>query len=68
VAKSLNDLALLYYDQAQYAKAEPLYQRVLAIREKALDPQHPDVAGSLEDYALLLRKMDRSHEAASLPS
>ena len=27
VATSLNNLALLYYNQGQYAKAEPLYQR-----------------------------------------
>ena len=38
VATSLNNLAMLYYDQGQYAKAEPLYQRALAIREKALGP------------------------------
>jgi tetratricopeptide (TPR) repeat protein len=55
-------------DQGQYAKAEPLYQRALAIREKALGPEHPDVATSLENYAVLLRKMDRSHEATPLES
>ena len=27
---------MLYYGQGQYAKAEPLYERALAIREKAL--------------------------------
>jgi len=34
-------LAALYSDQAREAEAEPLYQRALAIREKALGPDHP---------------------------
>ena len=41
---SLNNLAALYQDQGRYADAEPLYKRSLAIREKALGPDHPDVA------------------------
>ncbi len=36
-------------------EAGPLYQRSLAIRERALGPEHPDVATSLENYATLLR-------------
>ncbi len=36
VAQSLNNLAELYRVQGRYAEAEPLYQRALAIREKAL--------------------------------
>jgi hypothetical protein len=40
-------LAALYYAQGQYAQAEPLYNRSLAIWEKALGPDHPDVATSL---------------------
>ena len=42
--------------QGQYAKAEPLYQRSLAIREKALGPEHPDVATSLNNLAGLYRR------------
>ena len=48
---SLNNLAGLYHAQGQYAKAEPLYQRALAILEKALGPEHPDVATSLNNLA-----------------
>jgi tetratricopeptide (TPR) repeat protein len=44
-------LALLYADQGQYAKAEPLYKQALAIREKALDPEDPKVATSLNNLA-----------------
>ncbi len=53
VATSLNNLAELYRAQGQYANAQPLYQRALAIREKALGPEHPDVAQSLNNLALL---------------
>ncbi len=53
LATSLNNLAVLYFGQSKYAQAEPLYQRALAIREKTLDPAHPDVAQSLNNLALL---------------
>jgi DNA-binding MurR/RpiR family transcriptional regulator len=46
--------------------AEPLHQRALAIREKALGPEHPDVAQSLENYAALLRGTARADEAEKL--
>jgi len=53
VARSLNNLAALYWKKGDYAKAEPLYQRALAIREKTLGPEHPDVALSLNNLANL---------------
>jgi CHAT domain-containing protein len=53
VANSLNNLASLYYNQGKYAEAEPLYQRALRIREKALGLEHPDVAISLNNLAAL---------------
>ncbi len=63
MATSLNNLAELYPAQGRYAEAEPLYQRALAISEKALGPEHPDVAQSLENYAALLRQTARANEA-----
>ena len=44
-------LALQPGARHQYADAEPLYKRSLAIREKALGPEHPDVATSLNNLA-----------------
>ena len=38
--------------RSEYAKALALQQRALAIREKALGPEHPDVALSLAILAL----------------
>jgi Tetratricopeptide repeat len=35
------------------AKAEPLYERALAIREKFLKSEHPDVAMSLNNLTQL---------------
>src|SRR5262249_46342901 len=53
VAASLNNLANLYWNLGDYAKAEPLYQRALAIRKKSLGPEHHDVAKSIHNLAVL---------------
>ena len=37
----------------QYAEAEPLYQRALAIWEQQLGTDHPDTATSLNNLAAL---------------
>ena len=66
MATSLNRLAALYYSQGKYNEAEPLYRRALSIWEKALGPEHPDVATVLENYALLLRKTNREAQAEEL--
>lgn len=42
--------------QGKYAEAEPLYERSQAIQEKALGPEHPDLAKSLDNRAVLLQK------------
>ncbi|CAN0586625.1 unnamed protein product, partial [Laminaria digitata] len=41
--------------QGNYAEAGPLYKRLLAIDEKALGPEHPSVARSLNNLAVLFR-------------
>jgi class 3 adenylate cyclase/tetratricopeptide (TPR) repeat protein len=40
---------------AAYAPARPLFEQALAIREKALGPDHPDTAMSLHNLAFLVR-------------
>ena len=64
--RALNNLALLYDDQGRYAEAEPLYKRALAIDEKALGPDHPDVAQSLNNLAALYDDQGRYAEAEPL--
>ena len=56
ITQTDNNLALLYKTQGKDSEAEPLHKRSLAIREKALGPEHPHVATTLEDYAALLRQ------------
>jgi tetratricopeptide (TPR) repeat protein len=56
--------------RAQYREAEPLFERALAIREKALGPEHPNVATCLENYATsrppVLRAKCRSQSKSQL--
>ena len=66
MAKSLNNLAVLLRATSRLAEAEPLYRRALAIREKSLGPEHPDVAVGLNNLAVLLRATNRLAEAAPL--
>jgi tetratricopeptide (TPR) repeat protein len=75
VARSLNNLAALYERQGRYADAEPLgryadaeplYKRSLAITEKALGPNHRDVALSLSNLALLYANQGRYADAEPL--
>ncbi len=66
MAKSLNNLAVLYQIQGKYAQAEPLHKRSLAIREKALGPNHPSVATSLNNLAALYEVQGKYTEAEKL--
>ena len=76
-ARTLNDLGGLLRAQDRYVEAERLYRqaraiwekalrRELAIREKALGPDHPDTAYPLNDLGGLLRAQDRYVEAEPL--
>ena len=56
-------LALFYHSQGKYGEAEVFYKRALAVWEKALGPNHLDLASSLENYAALLRATRRESEA-----
>ncbi len=65
-AASLEELAALYSGMGVYAKAEPLYQQALVIREKVVGPEHPDTATSLNDLAQLYVKMGAYAKAEPL--
>ena len=62
----LNNLASLYQDTRRYAEAELLYQRAIAILEKALPPDHPNLRTGRYNYASLLDQLGRTNEAAVL--
>jgi tetratricopeptide (TPR) repeat protein len=56
-AQQLNQQVADLYQQGRYAEAIPLYQRSLAILEKALGPEHPNVASNLNNLALLYHSL-----------
>jgi tetratricopeptide (TPR) repeat protein len=59
VATSLNNLALLLQDQGNYAAAEPLYRRAIAILEKTLGPEHPNTKTARKNLEILLSERSR---------
>ena len=66
LATTLNNLAQVYHAQGKYEEAEPLYQRSLAINEKALGKDHSVVAGDLNNLAQLYHDLGKYDEAEAL--
>ena len=63
---SLDNVAVQCRALGRYAEAEPLYARCLAIREKVLGPDHPEVAAALDNVAMLLDAQGRYEQAEPL--
>jgi tetratricopeptide (TPR) repeat protein len=63
--KLLNQAGFYLSERGRYTDAKPLYERGLAIREKAFGAEHPDVATSLNNLANLYR--DRGRYAKAEP-
>ncbi|MCI0423971.1 MAG: tetratricopeptide repeat protein, partial [Acidobacteria bacterium] len=59
----MNQAGYYLNERTQYAEAEPLFKRALAIREKAHGAMHPDVATSLNNLASLYNNLGK-HAAA----
>jgi hypothetical protein len=57
---------MLLRDLGHPEKAEPLFRGAIAIGEKILGGDHPDVATRLSNLACLLRDTGRGHEAEPL--
>ena len=66
VARSLNNLGIVYWQQGRYSEAESLHLRELGIEETALGPDHPELARSLNNLANVYRDQARFVEAESL--
>lgn len=66
VGRLLNQAAYYLNERAQYADAEPLYQRSLAAGEQAIGPQHPNVATILNNLAGLYHIQGKHTDAEPL--
>jgi len=62
----MNGLGLYLNTRARFGEAEPLMRRALAIDEKSLGKDHPNVATDLNNLALLLADTNRLAEAEPL--
>ena len=65
LARSLCQQAALLHEQADYAAAQVLYERALAIQEEAIGKEHPDTARSLHGLAQV--QMKQGQEALARP-
>jgi tetratricopeptide (TPR) repeat protein len=61
-----NELGQLLDAKADYAEAEPLMRRALAIEERSYGRDHPNVAIRLNNLASLLYARNRLAEAEPL--
>jgi tetratricopeptide (TPR) repeat protein len=66
LATIVSVLARIYRAQGRYAEAEPLYQRSLAIFEKALGPEHTGLAKTLGSLAKLYYRQGKYAKAEPL--
>ena len=57
---------ILVLEASRYDEAEPIYKRSLAILEKVLGPQHPDIRAALQGLSALYRAQGRNKEADRL--
>ena len=65
-AEDLNQKAFQLYNEGKYSAAIPLAERALAIREKVLGKEHPDVANSLNNLALTYKLQGNYQQAEPL--
>lgn len=67
LANTLNDLGVLYGMQNRDVEAEPLFQRALAINEKAFGRHHLSVVLALQNLSVIYAsqsKFSKAHQAA----
>lgn len=68
LARSLNELGVLYFLQNNHEAASSFFQRSLEMREAVLGPDHPDVAQSLHNLAALYNDQKLYEKAEPLYS
>ncbi|HEX5752978.1 MAG TPA: serine/threonine-protein kinase [Archangium sp.] len=63
LASALGSVGLTLYRMGRYEQARERLERALALRQKALGPEHPDVAASLGNLGGLFYDMGRYEES-----
>ena len=66
LAATLNNLGLLYKDQAKYYKAKPLFKKAIEIKEKAFGKESPLIVLDLTNYADFLQNTHKNREATKM--
>ncbi|HEY7413607.1 MAG TPA: tetratricopeptide repeat protein [Ktedonobacteraceae bacterium] len=66
LASLVDKTASYLLSRGRYAEAKSLFYQALSIRERALGPEHPEVASSLNHLAILLLDQGKHAEAVSL--
>ena len=65
---SMNNLAIVYYEQGKYAQAEALHSQTLEIRRRVLGPEHPDTLASMNNLAIVYYEQGKYAQAEALYS
>lgn len=65
-ASLLNKMGHYLWDRGQYTEAQPLLEQALAMREQVLGAEHPDLAQSLNDIAVLYDQLSMYKRAEAL--
>ncbi|MBD2436273.1 CHAT domain-containing protein [Nostoc sp. FACHB-110] len=65
-ALELNQQVIKLYQEGKYTIAIPLAERALAIREKVLEKEHPDISTSLNNLAVLYTSQGNYQQAEQL--
>jgi Flp pilus assembly protein TadD len=63
---SLNNLAAIAMARGEFAQADACYARSLAIKERALGPNHPELATTVNNLAVLRERQRDFATAAAL--
>jgi tetratricopeptide (TPR) repeat protein len=63
LATALNNLAALRFREGAYRDAGPMLAQALQLEEKALGPDDPELAVTLDNYAAVLTTLERGPEA-----
>lgn len=65
-AGQLNQQFIELHKQGKYSEALPLAEKTLAIKEKLLSPDDPDVANSLDNLSALYYEQGKDAQAEPL--